>query len=209
VQPQLLPWAETHGRAGTPASAAPAQWQAHEALHQAQVNCAEASRAAAAQAAQAAQAVAPSGLGAAPVPHPDLPPVQPYDPEKIGTWEYPESAEFAVRKYQFDIASTAVRHNTLVSLPTGLGKTLIAAVVMHNFVRWFPTGRAVFMAPTKPLVHQQVCEARARGASATLLASPLMHPLLPPRLAPKPTPGCRRCVPFAASCASAWMRWWR
>lgn len=89
-------------------------------------------------------------------PEAPLPPAQPYDPELIGTWEYPESATFAIRKYQFDISSTAVRHNTLVSLPTGLGKTLIAAVVMHNFRRWFPTGRAVFVAPTKPLVHQQV-----------------------------------------------------
>ncbi len=50
----------------------------------------------------------------------------------------------------------AVRHNTLVSLPTGLGKTLIAAVVMYNLQRWFPTGKAIFLAPTKPLVHQQV-----------------------------------------------------
>jgi hypothetical protein len=33
---------------------------------------------------------------------------------------------------------TALLSNTLVCLPTGLGKTLIAAVVMHNFARWFP-----------------------------------------------------------------------
>ena len=33
--------------------------------------------------------------------------------------------------------------NTLVSLPTGLGKTLIAAVVMYNYYRWFPTGKVV------------------------------------------------------------------
>ena len=33
---------------------------------------------------------------------------------------------------------TALLTNTLVCLPTGLGKTLIAAVVMHNFARWFP-----------------------------------------------------------------------
>ena len=41
---------------------------------------------------------------------------------------------------------TALLTNTLVCLPTGLGKTLIAAVVMHNFARWFPEVRwlAVF-----------------------------------------------------------------
>jgi len=44
----------------------------------------------------------------------------------------------------------------LVSLPTGLGKTLIAAVVMYNYYRWFPTGKVIFMAPTLPLVTQQV-----------------------------------------------------
>ena len=36
---------------------------------------------------------------------------------------------------------TALLANTLVCLPTGLGKTLIAAVVMHNFARWFPEVR--------------------------------------------------------------------
>eukprot|EP00887_Chlorella_sp_A99_P003881 scaffold11.g3881.t1 len=51
---------------------------------------------------------------------------------------------------------TALLHNTLVCLPTGLGKTLIAAVVMHNFTRWFPEGKVVFVAPTRPLVAQQV-----------------------------------------------------
>ena len=43
-----------------------------------------------------------------------------------------------------------------MTLPTGLGKTFIAAVVMYNFYRWYPQGRIVFMAPTKPLVAQQV-----------------------------------------------------
>lgn len=38
----------------------------------------------------------------------------------------------------------------------GLGKTFIAAVVMYNYYRWFPQGKIVFMAPTKPLVAQQI-----------------------------------------------------
>ena len=41
-------------------------------------------------------------------------------------------------------------------LPTGLGKTLIAAVVMYNYYMWFPDGQVVFLAPTRPLVSQQV-----------------------------------------------------
>lgn len=33
--------------------------------------------------------------------------------------------------------------NTLVALPTGLGKTFIAAVVMYNYFRWFPEGNVM------------------------------------------------------------------
>ena len=63
---------------------------------------------------------------------------------------------YPIREYQYDIVATALLRNTLVSLPTGLGKTFIAAVVMFNFYRWFPAGKVVFMAPTKPLVTQQI-----------------------------------------------------
>ncbi len=57
-------------------------------------------------------------------------------------------------------------------LPTGLGKTFIAAVVMYNYYRWFPEGRntdcrshhtliriagkVIFMAPSRQLVAQQM-----------------------------------------------------
>lgn len=41
-------------------------------------------------------------------------------------------------------------------LPTGLGKTFLAAVVMYNFYRWYPRGKVIFMAPTRPLVAQQI-----------------------------------------------------
>jgi ERCC4-related helicase len=72
------------------------------------------------------------------------------------TWEFPRHRDYPERPYQLAIVQTALFHNTLVSLPTGLGKTFIAAVVMHNYRRWFPDGTVVFMAPTKPLVTQQV-----------------------------------------------------
>ena len=41
----------------------------------------------------------------------------------------------AVREYQYRMARTALFANTLVCLPTGLGKTLIASVVMFNYYR--------------------------------------------------------------------------
>jgi Fanconi anemia group M protein len=40
-----------------------------------------------------------------------------------------------VREYQFTMTAAALKANTLVCLPTGLGKTLIAAVVMVNHYR--------------------------------------------------------------------------
>ena len=48
------------------------------------------------------------------------------------------------REYQLASIRAALLANTLVCLPTGLGKTLIAAVVMHNFTRWFPEVRCWF-----------------------------------------------------------------
>ena len=74
--------------------------------------------------------------------------------EAAAHWIYPSHPPR--RDYQFSICQSALLRNTLVCLPTGLGKTLIAAVVMYNFYRWFPDGKIVFVAPTKPLVHQQV-----------------------------------------------------
>nr|XP_034173001.1 Fanconi anemia group M protein [Osmia lignaria] len=70
------------------------------------------------------------------------------------TWIYPEN--YPVRDYQFNIVQACLYKNTLVCLPTGLGKTFIAAVMMYNFWRWYPRGRVVFLAPTKPLVAQQI-----------------------------------------------------
>lgn len=70
------------------------------------------------------------------------------------TWIYPTN--YPLRDYQYHIVQKALFSNCLVCLPTGLGKTFIAAVVMLNFYRWYPNGRVVFLAPTKPLVSQQL-----------------------------------------------------
>jgi Fanconi anemia group M protein len=76
------------------------------------------------------------------------------DTEALAHWIYPKN--YPIRDYQRDIVNRALYENTLVVLPTGLGKTLIAAVVMFNYFQWFPRGQVVFMAPTKPLVSQQI-----------------------------------------------------
>ncbi|XP_054813100.1 LOW QUALITY PROTEIN: DEAD-box ATP-dependent RNA helicase FANCM-like [Prosopis cineraria] len=76
------------------------------------------------------------------------------DAEAVKTWIYPVNVP--LRDYQFAITKSALFSNTLVALPTGLGKTLIAAVVMYNYFRWFPRGKIVFTAPSRPLVMQQI-----------------------------------------------------
>ncbi|CAK1598578.1 unnamed protein product [Parnassius mnemosyne] len=77
-----------------------------------------------------------------------------YDKLMGRTWIYPTN--YPVRDYQFNIIKASILKNTLVSLPTGLGKTFIAAVIMYNFYRWYPLGKIVFTAPTRPLVAQQI-----------------------------------------------------
>lgn len=83
--------------------------------------------------------------------YPDFPG---FDSSSAKVWIYPTN--YPIREYQLKISEAALFQNTLVCLPTGLGKTFIAAVVMYNFYRWYPSGKIVFMAPTKPLVAQQI-----------------------------------------------------
>ncbi len=57
------------------------------------------------------------------------------------------------RMYQISIAATALTKNTLVVIPTGLGKTTIAALVIASRLL-NEEGKVLFLAPTKPLVEQ-------------------------------------------------------
>ena len=77
------------------------------------------------------------------------------DEEEIKTWVYPTNLG-NIREYQFNIVARGLYHNLLVALPTGLGKTFIAATVMLNWFRWTRNSQIVFVAPTRPLVSQQV-----------------------------------------------------
>lgn len=89
----------------------------------------------------------------------DLPPEEPthheLDYDALKTWVYPLNLG-PPRDYQFSIVKYGLFNNTLVALPTGLGKTFIAATVMLNYIRWTKKAKVVFVAPTKPLASQQV-----------------------------------------------------
>jgi ATP-dependent DNA helicase MPH1 len=76
-------------------------------------------------------------------------------PEALGTWVYPTNIG-KIRDYQYNIVNRGLFHNLLVALPTGLGKTFIAATIILNFYRWTQDAQIIFVAPTKPLVAQQV-----------------------------------------------------
>uniref|UniRef100_A0A6G1SEE5 Fanconi anemia group M protein n=1 Tax=Aceria tosichella TaxID=561515 RepID=A0A6G1SEE5_9ACAR len=73
-------------------------------------------------------------------------------------WIYPNN--MPIRGYQKAAVEMALFHNAMIVLPTGFGKTFIAAVVMYNFYNWYPHGKIIFVAPTRPLVAQQINECK-------------------------------------------------
>ena len=89
----------------------------------------------------------------------DLPPEAPthheIDRDAMRTWVYPLNLG-PIRDYQFSIVKNGLFNNTLVALPTGLGKTFIAATIILNYWRWTKSAKIIFVAPTKPLASQQV-----------------------------------------------------
>lgn len=58
---------------------------------------------------------------------------------------------FELREYQRDIAKVAQEQNTLVVLPTGMGKTLIGVFIAANRLEKYPSSKILIMAPTRPL----------------------------------------------------------
>ncbi|VVB74001.1 ATP-dependent DNA helicase Hel308 [uncultured archaeon] len=65
------------------------------------------------------------------------------------------ASRISSRQYQQNIVDSVLKKgNSLVVLPTGLGKTLIGALVMEHFVK--QGKRCMFLAPTRPLVNQHV-----------------------------------------------------
>lgn len=70
-----------------------------------------------------------------------------------------EANEFEIMKprlYQEKILSTAAEKNTLVVLPTGLGKSLIAKLLVDHRLKKNPNSKVIFFAPTRPLASQHI-----------------------------------------------------
>jgi len=57
------------------------------------------------------------------------------------------------RQYQLNIAKSSAKKNTLVVLPTGMGKTIIGLILIAQQLR-NRSDKILFLAPTKPLVTQ-------------------------------------------------------
>ncbi len=63
---------------------------------------------------------------------------------------------FEPRQYQLDAARSVLeKGNTLVVMPTALGKTYVAMLVLAEILVRNSKNRALFLAPTKPLADQQ------------------------------------------------------
>lgn len=61
---------------------------------------------------------------------------------------------FTPRLYQETILATAVEKNTLVVLPTGMGKTNIFLMLAAHRLKNYPDSKILFIGPTRPLIDQ-------------------------------------------------------
>ncbi|MHA1804635.1 MAG: helicase-related protein [Promethearchaeota archaeon] len=64
------------------------------------------------------------------------------------------------REYQANILKEIKDKNSLVVLPTGLGKTVIGVLLMAEALKKYPEGKILILAPTRPLVaqHERSCK---------------------------------------------------
>jgi len=60
------------------------------------------------------------------------------------------------RGYQESIFETCKNKNTLVILPTGIGKTLLSILLTIHRLNQFPNSKALICSPTKPLCNQHL-----------------------------------------------------
>jgi Fanconi anemia group M protein len=74
---------------------------------------------------------------------------------KVKKMSYLREKHIEQREYQLKIAKECVSKNSLVVLPTGLGKTIIGVFVAAGTLENFPPkSKIVVLAPTRPLINQ-------------------------------------------------------
>jgi ERCC4-related helicase len=89
-------------------------------------------------------------------------PKQEYDPDQSESLtkylEHPIiwNSSIELRLYQKNIADSAQHRNTMVILPTALGKTVISLLVGADILYNYRDKRILIMAPTRPLVSQHM-----------------------------------------------------
>jgi ERCC4-related helicase len=102
-----------------------------------------------------------AGSGTDPVP---LPVARPRPPRLSGVWRVEDGfvvhpllrpTTLRALPFQMDMARIGLEEDLLVVLPTGLGKTVIAALLAAEVVR-SDQGKVLVLAPTRPLVQQHV-----------------------------------------------------
>jgi len=64
------------------------------------------------------------------------------------------------RDYQKNVVNSCKNKNSLVVLPTGLGKTIIGILLVSTCLKKYPKAKIIILAPTRPLVsqHKASCE---------------------------------------------------
>ncbi|KAJ4457642.1 putative RNA-dependent RNA polymerase 1 [Paratrimastix pyriformis] len=88
----------------------------------------------------------PCTSSATPLVIPTLADLEPFAPPSLG--DYP-------RDYQVELFTQGLRQNSIIFLPTGAGKTCIAALLAYHLLRANPRRVAVMVVPRVPLVFQQ------------------------------------------------------
>ena len=66
-----------------------------------------------------------------------------------------QSQKIEAREYQIKIAEECADKNSLVVIPTGLGKTIIGVLVARKILERVPkNSKIIVLAPTRPLIDQ-------------------------------------------------------
>lgn len=75
--------------------------------------------------------------------------------EELSNNPYLKLDKIELRNYQVKLALKSSLKNSLIVLPTGLGKTIIALLIAAKSLSAYPpTSKIVFLAPTRPLINQ-------------------------------------------------------